>query len=184
MTKWNNGTEHKFKDLEKIKPFFLTEKDKSSLVERLFDGLPEKSTYLKSFKMLQVLDPGFMSDRKSEAQRTFREINDVSVISEDKKEQFYEDLKVFKFSKKYAYTEFKSKVISKYVISVQRSKVKEYLYDSNLVSNMIKFEEVFSENQKLSRMENWLYGIYFVPLEYSEINGLIGVKEFNVFEAL
>lgn len=184
LRKWNDGKEHKFKDLQKIKSFFLTEKNKSDLVEKLFDGLPEKSNYLKNFyNMLQVLDSGFMSDRKSEAQKTFREINDVPVISEDKKEQFYEDLKLFKFSKKYAYTEFKSKIISKYVVSVQRSKVKEYLYETNLVPYRIKLEEIFPEKQKLSKFENWLYGVYFVPLEYSENNGLIGVKEFNNFES-
>lgn len=179
----NDNTKHDFKKLDKIQ-ISLSEKDKSDLVEKLFDGLPKQGSYLKNFyNMLQVLDSGFMSDRKSEAQRTFREINDVSVISEDKKEQFYEDLKVFNFSKKYAYTEFKSKVISKYVISVQRSKVKEYLYETNLVSYRLKLDEVFSENLKLSRLENWLYGIYFVKLDYSESNGLIGVKEFNEFEA-
>lgn len=184
LQKWNDGTKHDFKKLDKIQPFPLSEKEKSDLVGRLFDGLPEKSSYLNNFNnMLQVLDSGFMSDRKSEAQRTFREINDVSVISEDKKEQFYDDLKSFKFSKRYAYTEFKSKIISKYVISVQRSKVKEYLYETNLVSSRLKLDEVFSESQKLSRLENWLYGIYFVPLEYSEDNGLIGVKEFNRFES-
>lgn len=122
--------------MDKIEPFSHTEKEKSGLVERLFDGLPEKSDYLiKLYNMLQVLDSGFRSDRKSEAQKAFREINDVSVIPEDKKEQFYDNLKSFDFSKKYAYTDFKSKINSKYVISVQRNKVKEWIYDSNLVAN-------------------------------------------------
>jgi CRISPR-associated endonuclease/helicase Cas3 len=183
LEKLNDNTKHDFKNLDKIQ-LSLSEKDKSDLVEKLFDGLPKQGSYLKNFyNMLQVLDSGFMSDRKSEAQRTFREINDVSVISEDKKEQFYEDLKSFKFSKKYAYTAFKSEIISKYIISVQRNKVKEYLYETNLVSYRIKLEEIFPEKQKLSKFENWLYGVYFVPLEYSEDNGLIGVREFNSFEA-
>ncbi len=86
--------------MDKIEPFSHTEKEKSGLVESLFDGLPEKSDYLiKLYNMLQVLDSGFMSDRKSEAQKAFREINDVSVIPEDKKEQFYDNLKSFDFSK-------------------------------------------------------------------------------------
>lgn len=185
LKKWNDGTKHDFKVLHKIEPFSLTENEKSGLVEKLFDGLPEKSNYLKNFyNMLQVLDSGFMSDRKSEAQKAFREINDVSVISEDKKEQFYEELKSFNFSKKYAYTDFKSKIISKYVISIQRNKVKEYIYDSNLVANRIQIEDVDLYSKEISKLSNWLYGVYFVKLDYSETNGLIGVKEFNEFEML
>src|SRR5690606_30906882 len=114
------------------------------------------------------------SDRKSEAQRTFREINDVSVIAEDKKDELFKVLKEFEYSKKYVYTDFKSMVISKYAVSVQRSKVQEYLYESNLVVNRLKIEEVEINKKNLAKIENWLWGIYFVNLEYSDTDGLLG----------
>lgn len=181
LKKWNKANDQKFKNLQKIKPISLSENDKSGLVEKLFSGLPEDSSYLNSFfKMLQLLDSGFMSDRKIEAQKAFREINDVAVISEDRIEEFYQELKSFHFSKKYAYTEFKSKIISKYVVNVQQSKVQEYLYETNLVPYRIELDEVFSEKQILSRINNWLYGIYFVPIEYSVYEGLIGVIDNKV----
>ena len=168
VKKWNNGN----------KAFKLNEKGKSELVEKLFNGLPGESKYLKSYySMLQLLDSGFMSDRKSEAQKVFREINDVSVIPEDKKDELFNELKIFPFSKKYAYTDFKSKIISKYVLSVQRNKVSEYLYEPNLVIRRVKNEEVDIDKRNLAKLENWLWGVYFVRLEYSETNGLIGVRE-------
>jgi hypothetical protein len=52
------------------------------------------------------------------------------------------------------------------------------LYESNLVTNRLKAEEVDIDKMKLAKLENWLWGIYFVELNYSETNGLIGVKEF------
>lgn len=182
LKKWNDGKKHDIKSMEKIKPFWLTEQEKSKLVERLFDGLPTEGKYLRSFyNMLQLLDSGFMSDRKNEAQKAFREINDVSVVADDKKEDFFQSLKAFNYSKKYAYTAFKKEIISRYLISVQRSKVKEYLYDSNLVINRLAIEDVEIEKSKLNKLKNWLYGIYFVPLDYSETSGLYGVKELDEF---
>jgi len=41
-----------------------------------------------------------------------------------------------------------------------------------------------TDNKVLSKLNNWLYGIYFVDLEYSKNGGLIGVKEISSFEIL
>lgn len=188
LKKWNNGKKVEINlDTINTKSIPLTESDKYELVDKLFSGLPEESSYLKSFyAMIQILDAGFMSDRKSEAQKIFREINDVNVIAENKKDEFISDLKKFEveygYNRKYAYTKFKEKVLSKYLISVQISKVKEYIYESNLVMNTIIISDSITDNKILSKLKNWLYGIYFVNLEYSEHGGLIGVKEISLFE--
>lgn len=174
-------------ELESIKnsSFTLSENQKANFVERLYFTLgnseKKKSRYLEQFyNMLQILDAGFMSDRKSDAQKVFREINDVNVISSHLRNEFIEELKKFKYEEKYAYTRFKRDILSKYLISVQISKVKEYLTEVNHVPYSIRINEEITDIKILSKLKNWLFGVYFVDLEYSDKGGLIGVGEIRV----
>ncbi len=183
LQKWNSGKKVNIK-LNSISsnPILLTESDKSYLVESLFSGIPDNSHYLSNFySMLQILDAGFMSDRKRDAQKVFREINDVNVISTQLRDEFIEKLKEFKYEEKYVYTRFKRDILSKYLISVQMSKVKEYLTESNQVAYYIRISEEITDNNILSKLKNWLFGVYFVDLNYTENGGLIGVKEISSF---
>jgi len=175
--------------LENLKPssFTLSEKQKAYLVERLYFTLgnseKKKSKYLDQFyNMLQILDAGFMSDRKSDAHKVFREINDVNVISSHLRDIFIKELKEFNYDEKYAYTRFKKDILSKYLISVQRSKVKEYLIEVNHVPYSIRLNDEITDPKILSKIKNWLFGVYFVNLEYTENGGLIGVNELFSFE--
>lgn len=182
--KWHKKPSIDFEKLENLS-MMLNEGDKYDLVELLFQNLSSDSSYLKSFfAMLQILDAGFMSDRKSDAQKIFREINDVNVIAENNIEEFINDLQAFDFQQKYAYTRFKKDILSKYLVSVQTSKVKEYIYESNLVFNSLKASDSISERFKLIKLRNWLYGVYFVNLDYTELGGLNGVVEIPNYEFL
>jgi CRISPR-associated endonuclease/helicase Cas3 len=186
LKKWNNGKKVKI-SLNSISAnsVLLTESDKSYLVENLFAGLPDNSRYLSNFYgMLQILDAGFMSDRKSDAQKVFREINDVNVISTQLRDEFLEKLKEFRYEEKYAYTRFKRDILSKYLISVQRSKVKEYLTEFYHVPYSIRLNGEITDSKVLSKLKNWLNGVYFVNLEYTVNGGLIGVNEISSFEIL
>lgn len=184
--KWLDNPKLDFKNLSNVR-VSLNESDKNSLVDYLYKLLPSDSKYLKNFYgMLQILDSGFMSDRKSDAQRVFREISDVNVVSVHRRDEFILDLKEFDtdygYKKKYAYTQFKDKILSKYLISVQRDKVKEYLTEINHIPYFIRINEDTMDSNILSKLENWLYGVYFVNLDYTENNGLIGVNELSPFE--
>ena len=183
--KWFKKPVFDFKKLVKVS-LSLTEADKNTLVKLLFDRLAKTdSKYLKQFYgMLQILDAGFMSDRKNDAQKVFREINDVNVISSQLREEFIHKLKEFKFEEKYAYTRFKQDILSKYLISVQISKVKEYLTEVNHVPYSIRLNDEITDSKILSKIKNWLFGVYFVEFDYSEDGGLIGVKEISNFEIL
>lgn len=184
FAKWFKKPIFDYKKIENIS-LLLKESDKNEYVKSLFINLPEDGKYLKNYyAMLQILDAGFMSDRKSDAQKIFREINDINVIAENQKNDFISDLQTFNFEQKYAYTRFKKDILSKYLISVQISKVKEYIYESNLVVNTIRISDSITDNKILSKLKNWLYGVYFVDLEYSKDGGLIGVKEISSFEFL
>ncbi len=177
--KWLEKPKLDFKKLETITLNF-TELDKNILVKALFEMLPSDGKYLKSFYgMLQILDAGFMSDRKSDAQKVFREINDVNVIPTHLREKFIKELKEFKYEDNYAYVRFKRDILSKYLISVQISKVKEYLIDFNHVPYFIGINEEITDPNEISKLNNWLYGLYFADLEYSDKDGLIGVNDIS-----
>lgn len=179
--KWFKKPILDFKKLDKVS-LSLTEADKNTLVHLLFDGLATDSKYLKQFYgMLQILDSGFMSDRKSDAQKVFREINDINVISSFQRGEFIQKLATFNYEEKYAYTRFKRDILSKYLISVQISKVKDYIKEYNLAFSNITRET--EDNLKIPiKLKNWLYGIYIVDFEYDEKEGLKGVNEYSRFE--
>lgn len=180
--KWIKKPNFDFKKIENS-TLNLTEGNKNLLINLLFQGIPGDSKYLRNFYgMLQILDAGFMSERKNDAQKVFREINDVNVISSHLRHEFIEELKKFKYEEKYAYTRFKRDILSKYLISVQISKVKEYLTELNHVPYSIRINEEITNAKILLKLKNWLFGVYFVDLEYSDNGGLIGVKEIYPFE--
>ena len=177
--KWLKKSKIDFKKIEKVN-ILLAESDKDSLVKLLFELLPSDGKYLKNFYgMLQILDAGFMSDRKSDAQKVFREINDVQVISISQKEELIEKLKVFNYEEKYTYSRFKRDILSKYVMNVQLSKVKEFITETYHVPYNIRINEDIEDNKILSKISNWLNGVYFVELDYSEQEGLLGINEFK-----
>lgn len=177
--KWLEKSKIDFKKIEKVN-ILIAESDKNSLVQLLFELLPSDGKYLKNFYgMLQILDAGFMSDRKSEAQKVFREINDIQVISTHQKENLIKDLKSFSYDKKYAYSCFKRDILSKYVMNIQLSKVKEYITETYHVPYYIRINEDIEDNKILSKLSNWLNGIYFVELDYLEQEGLVGINEFK-----
>ncbi len=67
----------------------ISEYDKYELVKRLYESLPEDSRYLAKFRQTKdILDAGYMADRKEEAEKLFREIYTISVIPTQKRERY------------------------------------------------------------------------------------------------
>jgi len=62
--------------------------------------------------------------------------------------------------------------------------VKEYLTEANHVPYSIQINDEIADPNFLSRLKSWLFGVYFVDLEYSDDGGLVGVKEISSFEML
>ncbi len=183
---WNNK-KGKFSKQELNSKYLyqISEYEKFKLVNKLYDGLPDNSSYLKRFyNMLEVLDSGYMSDRKSEAQKIFREINDVQLIPKEYLNVIvkYINRNETKINSKYGYTIFKRDIISKYVVNVNRNKVQNYLSESNLLSVHLERSDEFNVNRKTQdKLKKWLWGIYSIEeLDYSEAEGLKGVKEISI----
>ncbi|KYO67338.1 CRISPR-associated helicase/endonuclease Cas3 [Thermovenabulum gondwanense] len=151
----------------------LSEYDKYALVTLFYSTIKRNGNYLKEFfDTLSLLDAGWMSERKSEAERIFREIYDVGVVPKNKLEEFKNEIEKFidkiNLNKKgwSLFTCFKTEVLSKYVLYLPR-----YSLSNNpiLVYEIIKIK---LDEKWAKRIEKWLSGIYLYQGEYNEELGL------------
>lgn len=159
----------------------LSEYDKYALVTLFYSSLKGDGEYLKSFfDTLDLLDAGWMASKKSEAQKTFREIVDISVIPEGLFEPFCRD--VIRFIQSYSekkeaiYTLFKREVLSKYLVSVSWGSVRETIGERNKAFYRL-FNALSTEEQKLLNerpIESWIRDIFIVPGDYSCKAGFSG----------
>lgn len=149
---------------------FLSEIQKKELVNELYKNLPQTSSYLSKFyDTLEILDAGYMSEKKNEALRLFREIYTAPAITSDMIPQFKKSLENFLKQADFSYTAFKRMVISKYVVNVN---IKTYKTAEYLV-----YEIQSEDEKKIERMKKWLRDIYIVEdFEYDQTLGLINQK--------
>jgi len=77
-------------------PKAISEQSKKELVCNVFNKLPDDSRYKKRFyDMLAVLDAGYISDRKADAARLFREIFTIPVIVYNSTDDFIKSIEDF-----------------------------------------------------------------------------------------
>lgn len=104
----------------------LSELDKYTLVSKFYESLSEDGEYLQEFiKTLSILDAGYMSDRREEAQDIFRRIANVSVVDGEREKEFKEKVKEL-VNDKLSYTAFKDKIIAEFVVQIPYYKLKGY----------------------------------------------------------
>jgi CRISPR-associated endonuclease/helicase Cas3 len=179
---------YKFNDND----FLLSEIKKKQLVEELYnpDYFAASGSYLSNFNQtLDILDAGFMAERKDEAHRIFREISSLSVIPQTSLRDFEKSIIEF-FDEidinKNLYTKFKEKVLYKYVVNVYFPKWK---YDDIRFREDIRLES-WIENEKrdfrdvpISRIKKYIKNIYIVKTDYNEETGIIEYEfpEYNSF---
>lgn len=160
------------KVLEKLKitEILLSEQDKYNLLKEFYASLDPDGKYLSDFhKTLSILDAGYMSDKKSEAQEIFRRIIDVSVVYDDVKEEFKKGLKDFVNGDKFSYTDFKDKIVAEFVVGIPYY----YLRDGSLksLSEWVREIEKELENtsddlikKRLEKVKKWCSGIFIARL--------------------
>jgi len=164
--------------------FLLSEYEKFILVSKLYESLSKEGNYLKKFyDTLDILDAGYISDRKTEAQRMFREISSISVIPTNKKEEFEKSIIDFfnnipeqKEKQKGLYTKFKKDVLAKYVVSVPMYKS----YDKCVYTNSVEYWADTNSNFdfKISeKLKSWCKEIYFVDYKYDSEKGVNNLDE-------
>jgi CRISPR-associated endonuclease/helicase Cas3 len=171
--------------------FICSEYDKYDVVKKLYGSLPEDSSYLMKFQQTKdILDAGYMSDRKEEAHRLFREIYTISVIPSEKRDEFIEAICQF-FEKHHdgrrLYTYFKQEVLAKFVVQVplnlrqlegrRLQPVEWWVRDLEC-----KDRDIVNDIQR-KRLLRWCRDIYFAGFEYDSNKGILANVPWNHVEA-
>lgn len=152
--------------------FSLNEADKKLLVEKLYDLLPVNSGYLHEFyNTLDILDAGYMSDKKQEALRIFREIYTVPAVPKQRIEEFKKAIEEFLNNDTINYTKFKIEVLSKFVVNID---IRKYFYNNalNLKNALPIAYEIEIDNEKIKKIKRWLSDIYIFDGEYDSCLGV------------
>lgn len=154
----------------------LSEVEKKKYVENLYKNLPIDSKYFRKFyETLDILDAGYMSEKKAEALRLFREIYTLPVVPDSKKENFKDELSNYlkKDVKDLNYTSFKVEVLSKFVVNINaRSYFRRHEIALSPIVHWI-YELSEEDERKLKKVKKWLEDIYMVKCGY---DSEIGVK--------
>jgi CRISPR-associated helicase Cas3/CRISPR-associated HD domain protein len=152
----------------------LSEYDKYIIVDLLYSSLPENSKYLEDFeKTYEILNSGFVSDKKSEAFELFRRIYDIQIIPKNKFNDFVAELKKFKsysLNEKGLYTKFKIEVLSKFLVNMPIWNLKDKIKAKNLAYNRIL--ELNLTEEWLKKFRYYLSGIYVIELNYDQEKGV------------
>ncbi|MCX7611577.1 MAG: CRISPR-associated helicase Cas3' [Ignavibacterium sp.] len=152
--------------------FILDEYKKYELVNILFNQLEKNGTYLQEFyQTLELLDAGYMSEKKSEAQRKFRPIITTSVISENRKDELKTAIEQYinsYWGHPRPFTMFKEKIISDFVVNLIGLTHRD---PQKVVSQWIENELNLQPEQKQKLMK-WTEDIYFVNIKYEKDLGL------------
>jgi len=157
--------------LNKLEPIEieLSEYDKYILVDLFYSKLRQgrDKGYLSDFyKTIDILNVGWMSERKTEARELFRNIHDVQVITEDRLEDFEKDIERFindvtENKNMFLFSLFKNEVLSKYVVSIPA------IYVRTTPISIYERLRIDISDEWNRRLEKWLSGIYLYP----NING-------------
>lgn len=160
----------------------ISEFDKYELVNHLYSNLNSEGYLKKFYDTLDILEAGYMSDRKEDAQKMFRDITTVQAIplgfkdngkSLQTEEQLKKEIeKFFKENKEKEnlYTKFKKDILSKFIVNIHL-KINIQLYK---VSDWV--EITFEDNILKEKLLKWMKNIYFVNYDYDSKSG-IGSKQ-------
>jgi len=161
----------------------LSEYDKYIMVDLLYSSLPENSKYLEDFeKTYEILNSGFVSDKKSEAFELFRRIYDIQIIPKNKFEEFKNELENFvrgnQINQNGLYTKFKINILSKFVVNVPFWETKEKITPENLAINKLsKLSDLSLPDDWKKKLKYYLSGIYVVDgFEYDSEYGIQSKK--------
>jgi len=145
----------------------LDESIKGKLVEKVYSNI-ENTSYIKNFKeALSILESGWMSDRKRDAQRIFRDINSVTVIPSNKLCEAINAIKSLIESNELTWINFKEKVLSIYAITIPQGKRRK---------SISKLERYITKNfdNPSNRLYRYCEGIYvYEEAFYDDLLGLV-----------
>ncbi|MGB9791249.1 MAG: CRISPR-associated helicase Cas3' [Thermacetogeniaceae bacterium] len=160
----------------------LTERQKQIWVDVTYMLLKENPTGIGSYvgiyeETLDILDHGYCSDRRSDAQRLFRQMSDCSVVPSSLEEEFYEALArcISERGNMLSYDDI-AEALSGFVVSAPWYLVEEAIRRIEVGEVISRVGELDDEllKRRCSQLERWLSGIYLADLDYDEHLGLLG----------
>ncbi|MEM5810207.1 MAG: CRISPR-associated helicase Cas3' [Candidatus Aenigmatarchaeota archaeon] len=155
----------------KSSALLLSEYDKYILVNKFYEMLSYdyKEGYLKDFyKTLFVLDAGYMSDKKDDAQEIFRNIMNVSVVDKENKQNFKDAVKSFVEGKIFSYTNFKDKIVAEFVVQIPFYDLKRWIPLSTWIEE-IELEQSNIDNKRLRKLKEWCRDIFIYTEDMENI---------------
>lgn len=163
----------------------IAETEKKELVEKLYDFVEKNpnSSYMKKFNSnLSILDSGYTSENKREAQRFFRDISTVPAIPDSLLDKFVKKLKKYiseeakklEEKEKVRYTYFKEFILSDFIINISSAIIfrKGDFEIKNLSLTLdeikINIEDITTnEDIILKKIRKWLKNTYIFSGSYS-----------------
>ncbi|GAW93390.1 CRISPR-associated helicase/endonuclease Cas3 [Calderihabitans maritimus] len=135
-------------------------------------------SYLDSYyETLDILDHGYCSDRKTDAQRIFREVRNATIIPQSMEGDFYKEVAdwVRDCGGNLSYTEFANRILYQYTVDCPWRKVVE-----REDSFSVRVDEIISligdsgiQTKVQNKLRRWLAGIYVVNIPYDNEKGLM-----------
>jgi CRISPR-associated endonuclease/helicase Cas3 len=163
----------------------ITEKQKINWVDKTYkllkvgsDKLNLGSYIAKYQETLDMLDHGYCSDKRRDAMKLFRDVNNVSGIPNQLVEEFYQKVKkwIQNQSNNISYIELAVDILPRYVVNCPYRVLirKENSYDSLEIEKMIPEElnEEMNQQQVYGKLDRWLSDIKILNLRYDNEKGL------------
>lgn len=171
------------------KSFLLNEKQKMEWVEQTYslldrmsaqDSLLNLGNYIYQYKnTLEILDHGYCSDKRRDAMKLFRNVNDITGVPEAIVEAFYTTVChwVKNVFPRLNYTELATTILPKYLVACPYHSVEKkdgtICYDELDLEQMIP-QDFSADNKELvrKRLERWLSDLVILKLPYHPETGL------------
>ena len=139
----------------------IKEKKKQDWVVEFYRNEKNLGYLRKFYETLRVLDAGYISENKDEAQELFREIYTISVVEDDKIDEIIKKIEgVFELT----WFWFKREIVAEYVINVGRWRFKDYKLEPlwDRIRDRIKFKD----EGTMEKLERYFSGIYAVSKKF------------------
>lgn len=174
----NNKIENLWKKTNEMGETLMSEYGKYRIVREFYAGLDSEGEYLSRFEnTLSILDAGYMSEKRSEAQDIFRRIVNIPVVYEEDKEKFKKKLKELIKSNNFNYTDFKDKIIAEFVVQIPHYELKEYIQLSEWIREVEEEYKNYNQTKKrFNKLKEWCDGVFIAKKEgkdYKNVGNII-----------
>ncbi len=154
----------------------IKESEKQGLVNEFYENVKNEknSRYLQKFyETLRVLNSGYVSENKEEAQNIFREIYTVPIVDKNKVDEIADKIvNKIKDDQNITWLWFKKEIIAEFVINENMRGYKEYELESlwNKIKDKIEIKDENKSKNLKKGLENYCSGIYVIEQKEQKVS--------------